>query len=71
MKPEVVFNGQTADRSICCIEVISGMGSRVPRVRLCGFRHISTSRLDRNGCRWPMFAGNARITLRNRQQTGA
>ena len=40
-------------------------------VRLCGFRHISTSGLASNGCRWPIFARNARITLRSRLQIGA
>jgi len=47
-KPEVVFNGQmAAGRSIYCIQV--GIGSRVMQVRLCGFRHISTSGFVRNG----------------------
>ena len=40
------------------------------RVRLCSFGHISTSRLARHGCRWPISARNARIRLRSRQQTG-
>jgi len=35
---------------------------------LCSFRHISTSGLARNGFRWPIFARNAHITLRSRQQ---
>jgi len=34
------------------------------RVRLCGFRHISTLGLARNGYRWPIFARSVRITLR-------
>jgi len=38
---------------------------------LCGFRHFSTSGLASNGCWWPIFARNARSTLRSRQQTGA
>ena len=46
----------------------------MPRLRLFCFRHISTSGLPRNGrngCRWPIFGHNARITLRSGQQTGA
>ena len=42
-------------------------GTTIP---LCGFRRTSTSGLVRNGCRWPIFARNARITLRSHQQTG-
>jgi len=41
----------------------SGIGSRVLRAHLCGLRHIFTSGLARNGCQWPIFASNARITL--------
>ena len=65
------------DRSIYCIKIeyIYSKSSTaiefVYAVSACGFRHISISGLAKNGCEWPIFARNARIRLRSRQQTGA
>jgi len=45
------------------------------KVEFCEFVYtvsaVCTSGLARNGCRWPIFACRAPITLRSRQQTGA
>jgi len=40
-------------------------------VNLRRFCHISTSGLAGDGCQWPVFTQNARITLHGRWQTGA
>jgi len=67
-KPEVRFSSQTVvDTSI----ILKPNRKSLLQVCLCSFRHISTSGLAKNGCQWPIFTCNARITPHSRWRTGA
>ena len=59
-RPEVVFNGQTVAGTGPYIVFKSNRKSDNASLFMW-FRHISTSGLATNGCRWPIFAGNMRI----------